>query len=193
MEATRAHAAWTARVTLLTVLLVVVTLLGGWRVAASTSSRHDPSTLQLDGTTVRVTHVERVTGLTPEDLSGMSHGIQGLIQDDQTMLRVSVVISAGERATTYDAGNLLLRGAASPHVVRPVGGSVGRGTLGAHASIEGAVSFVVPRSGARYVLHAVGSPESVPLLKVDQAPRGAGHMDMGHDSPAQSHPSPARP
>ncbi|MDX6232846.1 MAG: hypothetical protein QOH68_1846 [Nocardioidaceae bacterium] len=169
--------------TVLTGLLVLATLLGAWHVAASTTARLDPMSLQVDETTFTVTHVERVTGLTADDLGGMAHGIQGLVQEDQTMLRVSVTVAAGDEDTTFDVGSLRLFSSASKHAIRPVGGSLGRGRLGAKSLIEGAVSFVVPRNGARFVLRSRGSEQSVFLTRVDKASPGSGgmHMQRGTD------------
>jgi hypothetical protein len=184
---------WTGRVTVLTGLLVLATLLGGWRVTASTVDRTDPMTLDVGRTTYTVSHVERVTGLTADDLGGMTHGVQGLVGDDKVMLRVSLTIAAGDHRTTYDAGTLLLHSSASTHAIEPVGGSLGEGTLSAHARIEGAVSFVVPRNGARFVLTARGSSATVPLTKVDTAPPGADHSDMNMDrNPALPRSQPLR-
>jgi hypothetical protein len=181
---------WTLRLTMLTVLLIAATLLGGVRVAALVT-RPDPMTLQMGRTTMAVTHVEQVTGLTADDLSGMSHGIQGLVQDDQAMLRVSLTVSAGSHATDFDISRLRLHSSASRTALLPVGGSVGRGHLSAHARVDGAVSFIVPRNGARFVLRGLGATQSVPLTKVDLAPASAGHMNMNMRGGA--HTSPARP
>lgn len=175
---TEPNRTWTGRVSVLTGLLVLTTLLGAWHVAASTAGRHDPMSLQVGGTTFTVSQVERVTGLTADDLGGMAHGIQGLVQDDQTLLRVSLTIAAVDEDTTYDAGTLRLYSSSSKRAIRPVGGSLGRGELGAHSLIEGAVSFVVPRNGAHFVLRSRGSSQSVSLTRVDKAPPGSGHMNM---------------
>jgi hypothetical protein len=169
---------WTGRVTVLTGLLVLATLLGAWRVTASAVDRRDPMTLMAGGTTVTVSHVERVTGLSADDLGGMAHGIQGLVEDDKTMLRVSVTMSAGNHASRYDAGKLRLYSSASKRAILPVGGSIGVGRLGAHTRIEGAISFVVPRNGASFVLRSRGSDQAVSLTHVDKAPQGADHSQM---------------
>ena len=110
------EARWSARVVLLTGLLLAATLLGAWRVSGTSSAssdREDPVTLRLGEATVAVTHVERVTGLTADDLGGMTHGIQGLVPDDQTMLRVSLMLTAGSRAAAYDGSTEVHGGIAS--------------------------------------------------------------------------------
>ena len=171
---------------LLTGLLVAATLLGAWRVSGTSSSgsdRQDPVTLQLGEATVAVTHVERVTGLTADDLGGMTHGIQGLVPDDQTMLRVSLMLTAGSRAAAYDPADLWIERSGTGREIRPVGGALGRGSLSAGANISGAVSFVVPRNGASYVLHATGTEGAIPLGMVDAAPPAPEHAG-DHDTTA---------
>ncbi|WP_310528259.1 hypothetical protein [Nocardioides sp.] len=178
---------WSVRLALLTGVLVAATLLGAWRVSGSGPDREDPATLKLGDATLVVTHVERVTGLTADDLGGMTHGIQGLVPADQTMLRVSVVLTAGTAAADYDPSDLWIERAGTGRAIGPVGGALGRGSLSARASISGAVSFVVPRSGARYVLHAAGTGGSIPLGQVDEAPPGTGHTDDHGDDGTQVH------
>ncbi|MCW2866145.1 MAG: hypothetical protein JWR20_333 [Marmoricola sp.] len=167
-------------VVLLSLLLVAATTYGGVRVATGASRgavTDDLPSLTVGHATFRVTHVERVNGLTNADLSGMGHGIQGLVLDDSTMIRVSVTVTAGGKPTPFDASRLRLVRAGGKTQV-PLGGSVGRGTLRPRASVEGAVAFVVPRDGARLRLGAVGTGAQIALVKIDDAPPGAGHMDM---------------
>ena len=175
----------------LALLLIVATVYGGWRVATAPAAQPGvdaPPSLLVGHTRFTITHVERVDGLTNADLSGMAHGIQGLVLDDSTLIRVSMTVSAGDEATAFDAGRLrLLRGAGGASQ-EPLGGSIGRGTLRPHASVEGAVSFVVPRDGARLLLGAVGTGTRLSLLKIDDAPPGAGHMDMHLPGPGDPGP-----
>lgn len=177
------HAArWTASrtVVVLALLLVAATTYGGVRVAtgaARDAVGEDFPTLAVGHATFRITHVQRVNGLTNADLSGMGHGIQGLVLDDSTMIRVSVIVSAGSDATAFDTSRLRLLRHGMP-AQAPLGGSVGRGTLRPAASVEGAVAFVVPRDGARLRLGATGTSAAITLGAIDDAPPGAGRMDM---------------
>lgn len=170
---------WSARVALLAGLLVAATLLGAWRVSGSGPDPAAAPTMRLGGTSVSVTHVERVAGLTARDLGGMTHGIQGLVPQDQTMLRVSLVLTAGSRTALYDPSDLWIESSRTSQDIRPVGGALGRGSLSAGASISGAVSFVVPRSGDTYVLHAAGTHVTVSLGTVDAAPPAPEHEGHG--------------
>ena len=167
-------------VVLLALLLVAATTYGGLRVATGASRApvgEDVPTLAVGHATFRITHVERVDGLTNTDLSGMGHGIQGLVLDDSSMIRVSVTVSAGSDPTAFDASRLRLLRHGMP-AQAPLGGSVGHGTLRPRASVEGAVAFVVPRDGARLRLGALGTTAAVALGRIDDAPPGAGQMDM---------------
>src|SRR5204862_43450 len=96
-------------------------------------------------------------------LGGMSHGIQGLVNEDQMLIRVSLTVSTGGSAATYDPRLLQVYGA-GPVGVAPLGGSLGRGRLSPHGRLEGSLSYVVPRDGAQLVLRSEGTSDAAPLL-----------------------------
>lgn len=109
--------------------------LGGWRVLASHASA--PQTvLHVGDATFKVIQTEQVSGLSNADLSGMSHGIPGLVKDDETLVRVSVTVSADGSATDYDPSRLLVYRSGSAVGEPPVGGSLTRGRLSAGGSLE---------------------------------------------------------
>ena len=149
-------------------LLAAATLLGGMRVAALVGAPDDPMTVSVGDARFRVTHVEQVSGLTDSDLGGMSHGVQSLVSDDQALIRVDLTVSAGDSDTPYDATSLRAVAVGATGGTMPVAGSLPlRGHLSAHASLDGSLSYVVPRNGAHLVLQA-GSRE-IPLVDVDDA------------------------
>lgn len=160
-------------VALVTAVLVTAAL-GGWRAASMASARPNPSTLVVNGISYTVTHAEQVKGLSDSALGGMSHGIQNLVTDDKALVTLTLVITAGDSPGSYNASVLRAFKSGSTVGISPVGGIVAPGRLRAHASIEGFLSFVVPRDGARFTLRAPGSARELQLLKVDQAPAGAG-------------------
>ena len=177
--------------------LVVVTVvfacavLGGWRAVALRAPLADGSTVIVDGTSYRVTQVEQVTGLSDDDLAGMAHGIQGLVTHGQTLVTVSLVVTAGDDASTFDVSALQVFAAGSNQPIPAAGGTLAPGTLHAHASVEGALSFVVPRDGSRLVLRAPGQSHSVPLLQVDvSAPDSTDHSHGDDASPTIVAPVP---
>jgi len=162
-------------------LVVVALALGGWRTAvlhSATATAAD--TIVVGDVTYRVTHAQQVKGLSADDLAGMSHGIQSLVTSERTLVTVSVVVSAGDSPATYDPSQLELVAAGTSTPIEAVGATISSGSLDAHASLEGAVSFVVPRDGSRLELRAHGQTRSVPLLQVDVP--SPGETDHGHST-----------
>ena len=164
----------TGRTVLVAALVLLATLLGGWRVVAMAQPRPDAGTFTVDVVSYRVARAEAVSGLSDQDLSGMAHGIQGLVSDDKAIIRVSLVLSTGSASGSYDPGALRLSSAGEPALIAPVGGSLPPGQLRANAQIEGAIAFEVPRNGGALSLVAPGQSRQIPLLTVDTAPAGAG-------------------
>jgi hypothetical protein len=181
------------RAVLLGGVLLIVAVFGGWRAAAAlTSGQHDPRALHVGGATFTVTHVEQVAGISDAELGGMSHNIQGLVTDKELLVRVSVTVSAGSAPTTFNPAVLRIYTGGSGGAIAPSGGSFAGGKLAAHGRIEGSLSYVVKRNGARLTLRADGTAGSVPLLQLDNAPAGTGGHDHGTatSEPPSSGPSP---
>jgi hypothetical protein len=175
-------------VTASVLLVIVAAMVGGWRVQTIAAPRTDPGTLVVDHVSYRVTHA---------DVSGMSHGIQGLVRDNKALITVSLDVSAGGSAATYTPDSLRLFTAGISRGRAAAGGSLSGGRLSANAHIEGTLSFVVPRDGGQLVLRARTGGRGIPLLQVDHAPAGAGAG--GHDhavttqAPAVGPPSTNQP
>jgi hypothetical protein len=166
-------------------LVVLALVFGAWRVMVLRGPGPDSSTVVIGDATYRVTHVEEVKGLTQEDLAGMSHGIQSLVTQDKTLITVSLIITAGDSVTSFDPEQLQAYAVGSDTPIPAVGGTVSAGTLDPRASLEGAVSFVVPRDGSTLVMRGTDQSHSVPLLQVDVS--SPGPTDHAHDaSPAPS-------
>jgi hypothetical protein len=153
----------------LVLVVLAATVLGGWRAARGAAPRPDAATLAVGQASYTVTHVEQVKGLSTGDLGGMAHGVQSLVSDDKALITVSLTVTAGDKAATVDPGVLSAAAVGSPLVFLPAGGTLAKGHLSAHARIEGAVSFVVPRKSLQFVLRARGDARSVPLLRVTTA------------------------
>jgi hypothetical protein len=168
--------AWSPGMVIGALLLVAVSIVAGWSALSSAAARPGAHSLRVGGATYTVTHVEQVAGLSEADLAGMSHGIQGLVGVDQTLIRVSVTVSTGGSAATYDPRTLEVFSLPSDAALAPLGGSLSGGRLRAHSRIDGSLSYVVPRNGARLVLRVVGGAGQVPLLKAD-------HFTTGGSSP----------
>ncbi|MDQ1690711.1 MAG: hypothetical protein QOD87_819 [Pseudonocardiales bacterium] len=170
-------------VPLLVVLLALA--LGGWRIVSITHPHAAPGGLRVDGLYYTVSHVEQVTGLSEEDLSGMSHGIQGLVTEDKALLRVSMTVRSGSRSKVYDPSVLTVRDDAGGDPIAPAGGSLAQGGIGPHAQLEGSLSFIVPRNGHHYRLRAPHNSHVIDLISVDLAPTGAGAHQHGQVGPSQ--------
>lgn len=121
------------RPALLLLIVALVAALGCWQIAVMSRPVSDPDVLTVRGVTYSVTHVEQVAGLSDEDLSGMSHGIQGLVSDDKALIRISMIVRAGSASRTYDPSVLTIADVAGGTPISPVGGSLAQGGLGAHA------------------------------------------------------------
>ncbi|HET7475819.1 MAG TPA: hypothetical protein VFJ97_07315 [Dermatophilaceae bacterium] len=172
------------------VLVVLAASLGVLR-AVSDANPASPLTLRVGGVEYTVLHADQVKGLSDADLSGMSHGVQSLVTDSQALVRVDLRVTAGDEAVAYDASALRAISSAERTGITAVGGSLQRGRLGAHGSVEGSVSFVVPRNGASISLGTAPGQRAVPLLVVDEA---AGSVDEHpHSDAGPATPTPATP
>lgn len=186
-------AALTLRAVALIVALLVGTALGGWRAASMAATQPDPSILVVNNVSYQVTHVEQVKGLSDTDLGGMSHGVQSLVSDDKALLTVTLVVTAGDSPSSYDASVLSAFATGSSVGVPPAGGTLAPGRLSAHGRIEGSLSFVFPRNGAQIALRAPNDNREVPLLQVDKAPAGAARHPHPSTTPSVGPSSPNGP
>jgi hypothetical protein len=170
MSAAHPPPTWSLRIVLLAAtILAGIVLVAVWS-TGSLALRPGPSSIRVGGAMYTVTHVEPVTGLTDQDLGGMSHGIQGLVTQKQMMIRVSLTVSAGSAAAKFDPSVLEVFGADGVGV-SPLGGSLTSGRLPARGRMDGSLSFVVARDGARLMLRAGTQGASVPLLRATRAPQ----------------------
>lgn len=186
----------TVRAVLLIVAVLIGIGLGGWRTTSMAAAKPDPSTLVVNGVSYTVAHVEQVKGLSSSELGGMAHGIQSLVSDDKAMVKVTLVVSAGDSPIQYDASVLQAFSTGSSAGVLPAGGTLAPGRLSAHARIEGSLSFVVPRNGAQISLRAPDSSREILLLvvdkvTVDKAP--AGEHQPPHGTAKPKDPAAAKP
>jgi hypothetical protein len=168
----------------LAALVLAAAAAGAWLVFARSQPQSDPMALRAGNVTYSVTHVERVTGLSDQDLSGMGHGIQGLVSANQALVRVTLRVDAGSNDTTYDPATLRLHDNRGGALTAPSGGSLAAARLGANGQIEGSVAFVVPRSGEHLTLQAEGAPDSVDIGDVDVASPDSGTHSHGSTPPS---------
>jgi|tagenome__1003787_1003787.scaffolds.fasta_scaffold20933132_1 hypothetical protein len=121
--------------------------------------------------TVRVTGVERMGGLTAQDLSSANHGVANLVSEGQAQVQVTLrVTNDTERTLRYSPGQLGLRvGTLKP--VRAMTSTLPKSQLKAGTSLEGTVGFVATRNGSALALELPGQdgPVLVDLGRTDTA------------------------
>ncbi|KQZ87449.1 hypothetical protein ASD62_17860 [Phycicoccus sp. Root563] len=172
------------RVALVALFVLTATAFGARHVVSVLKGPADPMTLQVNGISYRVLHVEQVSGLSDADLGGMSHGVNSLVTTDRALVRVTLEVAASDADAGYDTS--VLRALAGTVPLDPVAGSMKRGSLRRGGHLEGALSYVVPRNGAQLRLTAPGQV-AVPLLRVDTAGPAATH-DHGRSGPPSNAP-----
>lgn len=116
---------------------------------------------------VAVEYVRSVDGVTHRSLNGASHGVSGLVDGDHAQIQTAVAITNRTTAPiTYTSKQFTL-------LVTSKGKTVEQGAGGGdlpdmrilpHAGIEGHLSFVVPRSGARLALRFTDPGRAEPIV-----------------------------
>jgi hypothetical protein len=123
------------------------------QVGAATSHAHaGPAGLGFPARTsfglLEVESVAQIRGLTPKQLSGMTHGIQSLVKADKMQVQL-VLALRNERGQTiaYDPEQFLLRvgGGSRSKTFQSVSTSVRAGRLAPRSSMETTIGFVIPR------------------------------------------------
>jgi hypothetical protein len=176
------------RVALVALLVLSIAAFGARHVVSVLQGPADPMTLQVNGISYRVLHVEQVNGLSDSDLGGMSHGVNSLVPTDQALVRVTLDVAAPEEDAGYDTA--VLRALADSVTLEPVPGSMQKGLLRRGGHLEGALSYVVPRNGAQLRLTAAGQ-HPVPLIRVDTAGITDTHDHGTSGPPSTTPPAPA--
>jgi hypothetical protein len=128
---------------------------------------------------VTVSSVERMGGLTSQDMAGANHNIQNLVPGDKAQVQVNLRITDDTgRALAWEAGRVTLQAGESAPVV-PLSSTLPSRQLGPGTSVEGTLGFVAPRDGSRLVLRfpaADGGVTTVDLGATDSTPA----VDDGH-------------
>jgi hypothetical protein len=118
---------------------------------------------------VRVTNVERLGGLTAQDLGGANHGIAGLVEPDQAQVQVTLrLTNDSTSAVKYSPSQITLR-AGSDKAVKAMSSTMPESDLHAGSSLEGTLGFVATRTGSslRLLLPGDGGPVAVDLGRTD--------------------------
>jgi hypothetical protein len=117
-------------------------------------------------------HVATIGGLTPEELGGVTHGIQNLVLTGQAQVEVSVLVEnrAGHPIDVVpDQFNLAVQGVDG--VVAMAGSTIVPMSLAPGGTVEATLTYVVPQSGtAMTVTYADPGGEVISLA--------AGSLDL---------------
>ena len=125
--------------------------------------------------------VATIGGLTPQELGGVTHGIQGLVLTGQAQVEVSVyVANRGDHriAVVPDQFTLTVAGSADP--VPMVGATIKPLRLEPGATVEATLTYVVPQSGAAMSV-AYADPGGG-VIAVE-----AGQLDLVSPDPGHAH------
>jgi hypothetical protein len=129
---------------------------------------------------IAIESVEKSNGPTARQLSGVTHGIQGLIPPNKTQLQAfATMTNLGTRPVRYSPDQFsIVVGRKDAHPQRLSGASVRAGVLQPNASIDLRLSFIVPRKGQRLWARfadpaARKAPVLIDLGRVTKTPGGA--------------------
>lgn len=161
----------------LVVLVVLVILLAGWGSAlayqAFKTAQASPEIYGINQPvstsfgTIIVSAADDLTGLTSQDLSGVTHGIQNLVLADKAQIQLTVaLINRTGKLVNYSPDQFRLITAKNPDLVELTGSTIHEGELQPHSNIEATLSFVVPRDGATYTL-LFRDPGNEQIVKID--------------------------
>jgi hypothetical protein len=121
---------------------------------------------------VQVTGVDRLSGLSAQDLSNANHGVANLVAPDQAQVQVTLrLTNDGRRAVSYSASQVGLRvGGGAP--IKAMSSTLPQSRLGAGVSLEGTLGFVAPRTGSALQLELPG-PDGPVLVDLGRTDTGA--------------------
>ena len=173
------------------VALAIAAALAGMLLAAQLVARAQPATeseqdVPTSFGTLRVTRVDLIDGLTPEDLAGMTHGIQNLVPSDKVQVAASVLLTnRGQRPVDYSPARQFRVVSSSGAAVEPLSGQVAEtAVLPAHASLTTSISYSASRDGGELWLEYLdpgrGSPIRVRLGSIDPTPGPAQPVSDHH-------------
>ena len=125
--------------------------------------------------------VATIGGLTPEELGGVTHGIQGLVLTGQAQVEVSVQVTNRSDQRIWvvpDQFSLTVAGSAAP--VPMVGSTIKPLRLDPGATVEATLTYVVPQSGA--ALSVAYADPGGGVIAVQ-----AGQLDLVSPDPGHAH------
>ncbi len=139
---------------------------------------------------VAVEHAEKVPGLTPKELAGMTHGIQGMVSPDKVRVQAGVTWTNMRHQTVdYSPGQFRLITSKSKEPISVSSSSIRPGTLQPSASVDAVLNFVAPRDGSQLWLEfrdrGNAQPIRIDLGRTDRTPADA--FEGSHDQGSHEH------
>ena len=106
-----------------------------------------PQTIQTSAGWLTVGQVDKMDGLTSQDLAGVTHGIQNLVLSDKVQIQVTLQLAnRTDGPMAYSPEQFSLIGVCTTKGSGPVSGTLQTGSLPAHATLDAVVDFVTPRT-----------------------------------------------
>lgn len=123
------------------------------------------------------------SGLTNQQLGGVTHGVSGLIDARSSQLQVSIAMTNSKYvAAHWTAADFRLEAARSGREFAPVGGTDESGRLPPGSSLDLVLNYVVPRNGDHFTLRVRDGNKfvRVHLIQVGKAPPGTKGFNHAH-------------
>jgi hypothetical protein len=106
-----------------------------------------PQTIQTSFGWLTVGQVDKMGGLTSEDLAGMTHGIQNLVLSDKVQIQVTLQLAnRSDQPIAYSPEQFGLTDGDNAEGFGPDNGTMLTGVLPAHATLDAVLDFVTPRT-----------------------------------------------
>lgn len=128
---------------------------------------------------VAVEAIDKTNGPTAKELSGVTHGIQGLIPPNKTQVETfTTMTNLTQRAVEYSPAQFsLLVGSKRAKPLPLKTASIKPGVLQPNAAIDARLTFVVPRKGQKLWIRfkdpARATPVLIDLGRTSKTPQGA--------------------
>ena len=111
-----------------------------------------------------VDQVEKLDGLTNQDLAGVTHGIQNLVQSEKVQIQATLQFAnRSTRPVAVSPDQFRLVGGGDQAEVGPSSGTLLTGSLPAHANMDVVLDFVTPRTNRPLWIEYRASAQAQPL------------------------------
>jgi hypothetical protein len=114
---------------------------------------------------VAVEHAEKINGTTAKQVGGNTHGISGFVAPNKVQIEASVTLTnLLAKPVAYDPRQFRLLVGEKRKPVTEVKSNLTPGTLQPDAAVDGRLSFVAPRTGAKLWIEFTDPGRKKPIL-----------------------------